>query len=141
MISLLKRAIRKYHRDGFFPLVKSILTYLYGRILRRFYVRLFNPQPITYSTAAGVKVPARGKKFQLDSWFSYDVSHDEGEGGLVSFHREFTRSGDRVCIIGGGFGITTVTAINQSEEDGLVRVYEPSTYRINAISKTAFVFS
>jgi hypothetical protein len=137
MIQLIKKAINKYHREGLFPLLNSIPPYLYGRIIRRFYVRLLDPKPIKCSTAAGIKVPTRGKRYLLDSLVNYDdVSDDEFEGGLVTFHKEFTQSGDRVSIVGGGFAITTVTAINQSEEGGVVRVYEPSTDRINAIAKT-----
>ncbi|HIJ07425.1 FkbM family methyltransferase, partial [Methanocalculus sp.] len=46
------------------------------------------------------------------------------EKGIVDAHHRLTRSGDRVVIIGGGDGVTAVTAAKLVGRSGSVQVYE-----------------
>lgn len=54
------------------------------------------------------------------------VDYPDSEGGEIKFHEQFIESGDTVVIIGGGRGVTAVSAANKTGEEGEVIVYEAS---------------
>ena len=62
--------------------------------------------------------------------------YPEEEGGLVLAHKRLTKKGDKVIIVGGGYGITTVVASRVVGMNGLVRVYEAGDKSIKQIMST-----
>lgn len=91
--------------------------------------------PVEYGTCAGVRVPRPAEpRKPLDRLRGLDTpEHSSFEGGLASVHRERTRPGEDVAVIGGGFGITTVAA---AEVGASVTVYEASADRLAALRET-----
>jgi hypothetical protein len=91
---------------------------------------------VEYGTCAGVRVPpaAASARRPLDRLFGRDTpEHSSFEGGLASVHREHTCPGEDVAVVGGGFGITTVAAV---EAGARVTVYEASADRLAALRET-----
>jgi hypothetical protein len=52
--------------------------------------------------------------------------YPRSEGGEVNAHKEYTRKGDDVIIIGGGRGVSTVNAAKEAGSTGSVTVFEGS---------------
>jgi len=104
---------------------------------RRCHERVRDSLPaVEYGTCGGVRVPsaAASARKPLDRLFGHDTpEHSPFEGGLASVHREHTRPGDEVTVVGGGFGITTVAA---AEAGASVTVYEASAERLAALRET-----
>ena len=90
---------------------------------------------VEYGTCAGVRVPRPAEpRKPLDRLRGLDTpEHSPFEGALASVHREHTRPGDEVAVVGGGFGITTVAAV---EAGARVTVYEASADRLAALRET-----
>lgn len=90
---------------------------------------------VEYGTCAGVRVPRPAEpRKPLDRLLCRDTpEHSSFEGGLASVHREHTRPGEAVAVVGGGFGITTVAAV---EAGARVTVYEASAARLAALRET-----
>lgn len=94
---------------------------------------------LEYGTCSGVRVPAPADPRRLFDRLRPARSTPEHlpfEGALASVHRQFTEPGDDVVIVGGGYGITTVTAARCGAS---VRVYEPVASRRQAIRATLHV--
>lgn len=89
---------------------------------------------IGYITKNGVKYRPRKPFDKVGPWMS--VSNDpKYESALISALREHVQTNDRVGIIGGGRGISTVIAAKQTGPGGKVEVYEASSDRIDIIKK------
>ena len=78
----------------------------------------------------GVAVRNRVKLFDIDDEFS------EYEEALVASLRNNVQTGNKVCIVGGGLGVTSVVAANQVGTSGHVRVYEASEQQVNIVEDT-----
>jgi soluble P-type ATPase len=89
-----------------------------------------------HGTCAGIAVPpaAAAPRKPLDRLRGLDTPEASSfEGALASVHREHTRPGDRVVVVGGGFGVTTVAAARAGAS---VTVYEASADRLAALRRT-----
>jgi hypothetical protein len=129
-MSIFQRAKSKYQEDGFVSFCFAGATFLTNKLTERIpkVVRKLTP---TKRNAVwnGVKVPSivAPKRRLIDDYVSIvRTDYKKSEGGEVESHKEFTRTGDKVVIIGGGRGVTTVHALQESEPGGDVIVYEPS---------------
>ena len=103
---------------------------------RRCHERLRDALPaVECGTCAGVRVPRPAEpRKPFDRLFDRGTpEHSSFEGGLVSVHREHTRPGEDVTVVGGGFGITTVAA---AAAGARVTVYEASAARLAALRET-----
>jgi hypothetical protein len=104
---------------------------------RRCHGRVRDSLPVVeYGTCAGIRVPpaAASARRPLDRLFGRETpEHSRFEGGLASVHRDHTRPGEDVAVVGGGFGITTVAA---AEAGAQVTVYEASADRLAALRET-----
>lgn len=102
---------------------------LYG-YLRDFYDTVLKPRlPNKIGVYNGVAVRDRGLFDVTDERPNY-------EGPLVASLRERVQTGDRVVVVGGGKGVSTVAAANQVGSDGEVTVYEGGTEGIREIEQT-----
>jgi hypothetical protein len=72
----------------------------------------------------------------------FDESRDHApdhEGVVVSALRRHVRRGDRVVVVGGGWGTTTVVAARMTHFEGTVRTYEPSERMREILERTISV--
>lgn len=125
-MTILHRAWSKYCDDGLVPLFKVGVPIISNTFLNS--VRAVTP-PERYAIWNGVKVPPEvAPQYRtIDKYFTLvQTDYKQSEGGEVESHKEFTQSGDTVVIIGGGRGVTTVHAIQESSPNGHVIVYEAS---------------
>lgn len=91
---------------------------------------------VEYGTCSGVRVPpaAASARRPLDRLFGHETpDRSPFEGALASVHREHTRPGEEVTVVGGGFGITTVAAAGAGAS---VTVYEASAERLAVLRET-----
>ena len=91
---------------------------------------------VEYGTCAGVRVPtaAATPRKPLDRLRGLDTPEASSfEGALASVHREHTRPGEHVVVVGGGFGVTTVAAARAGAS---VTAYEASADRLAALRET-----
>jgi hypothetical protein len=104
-------------------------------VLRAAYVSRLRPYlPDTYLVYNGVKVPGK----RLDEVCPFAVgSRPDYEYGIVSALEETVQHGDEVVIIGGGWGVSAVTAARLAGRKGKVVVYEGSKKYFQNIKKTA----
>ena len=58
------------------------------------------------------------------------------EEELIRAIREVVKSGDKVVVFGGGFGISSVTAAKEAGKEGSVIVYEPNPERYKIVQET-----
>ena len=127
-MEILRRAWSKYYEDGFVSTFKVANRLLFSKLLNL--TRVITPVE-RYALWNGVKVPPKvAPKYGLiDRYFEMiSTDYSESEGGEVKSHKEFTKPGDTVVIIGGGRGVTTVHAVWESNPDGHVKVFEASKY-------------
>lgn len=64
------------------------------------------------------------------------IDYARSEGGEVESHKEYTNTGDRVVIIGGGRGVSAVQAARQTGSTGSVIVYEGAEKYVKIIRET-----
>lgn len=107
-------------------LISKLPASLYWRTLRKVVPR----RPTQW---AGVKSHVDGKLFDallLPDRFVYPRDRPNYENALISGLSQKVRAGDKVTIIGGGFGITTVVASQLTGTSGSVHVYEGSSQQL-----------
>jgi hypothetical protein len=120
------RAIARAKNDGLLSLFKSGIRRLFP-VKRN---AIWNDVVVPADVAAGHKT--------IDKYISppFRTDYELSEDGEVQFHEEYTQPGDKVVIIGGGRGVTTVRAAQRCKPDGSVIVYEASDKYANIIEKT-----
>jgi hypothetical protein len=113
-------------------LVKSVLVGTY-KFLR----------PVVPTTGqvryAGIPIGIKRKLGEATfKWLCDPEFHDtpEYESTLIKALHEYAREGDRITVIGGGFGVTTVVSAQIAGKHGHVKCYEASTREINIIRRT-----
>jgi hypothetical protein len=84
-------------------------------------------------------VSARGGTIfsQYLPWLSHN--RPEYESGLISALNSFVNEGDRVVVVGGGWGATAILAAKLAGVSGNVIVYEGSTFFADVVSETALL--
>lgn len=61
------------------------------------------------------------------------------EDAVVSDLRRYVRRGDRVVVVGGGWGATTVVAARMTHFEGTVTTFEPSSRMLEILRRTVRV--
>jgi len=121
------KAIGVLRRDGPLQLLKKGVPFIYD-------VHVAPHLPRTRATYNGVSV--KGARY-FDSILPWRVKHrPQYESGLVSGLDKNVEPGDRVVIVGGGWGVTTVIAAREAGKSGKVIVYEGSEKGIADIQET-----
>lgn len=128
----LERARQIYQTKGLLCFLFISLRYVYRKsvlVLYADYLREHLPKRVTYYTYNGVRVPIERAWFDavvplyVDGKACDDPTYEDAE---VEHLREQLSEGDDVVIIGGGWGVTTVTAAREVGPDGSVTVFEPN---------------
>ena len=107
-------------------MISKLPASLYWRTLRR----LMPTRPAQW---AGISSHIDGKLFDallLPDRFVYPRDRPNYENALISGLSQNIRAGDKVTIIGGGFGITTVVASQLAGASGGVLMYEGSSQQL-----------
>lgn len=127
--------ISKYRTDGAISLLYSSFKHIHLR-----YVRPHLPPTEGYPRVQGVTIPVKERQVRLFDdlvpWIDISVigfteGHKKENVNLVNKH---VSEGDEVVVVGGGYGITTVTAANQCGHEGSVIAYEGSRQQADLLS-------
>lgn len=92
------------------------------------FIRPFLPHKISVHNGVAVKDYAKILDFN-DTFPDY-------EGPLISAIRTQVHEGDSVIIVGGGFGVSTVAAVEATSRKGMVKSYEASTDQFRIVVNT-----
>ena len=129
MSKILRKALKHYANDGLLKLLHQGPPYIYNQYIRRH----LPSQTVTFN---GVRVPANHWLDQSMS-FANNFSDDPNyEKALIESLKENVEPGDKVVIVGGGWGVSAVVAAKQVGERGEVVVYEGSREYVEYIKKT-----
>ena len=125
---MLIRAIEVLRTDGLRALMARSLQYVYETRIRNYLPRF----SVRYN---GVKVRA-GRL--LDPLIpGYSLHRPKYENAIVSGIQEHVRYGDRVAIVGGGWGVSAVVAADRAGSDSTIDVYEGSAIGVDRVKETA----
>ena len=108
-------------------MISNLPARIYWRTIRKL-------MPKRATRWVGVKSIADGKLFDhclLPDSFNYPRDRPNYENALVFGLRECVRSGDRVTVIGGGYGITAILASNLAGSTGRIQVFEGSREQVS----------
>lgn len=128
MESVHEKAVRILRREGLLALVRKGLRFLY---LERIRPRL-PEREVHYN---GVPVPA-GRFFDSVArpWVGPE-NRPKYETELVDALEKYVTEGDTVIVVGGGWGVTAVTAAKETGPSGSVTVYEGARRSAERVSK------
>ena len=110
------------------------------RALRRLY-RVTRPwmPPVRRVRFAGVPTPGWIRVSDLIvpvAWRGVAVDQPGYEDALITGLRAQVRPGDRVVVVGGGMGVTSVVAANAAGPDGTVDTFEASDHMLASVRQT-----
>jgi hypothetical protein len=131
--SLLTKVRRVWREGGMLALLRRTVAYGWRRSGRRL---MRAHRSVHWS---GVCVH---EDRTLDRWMLPGLPLDrlfdipDYEEALVDALRRLVRTGDRVVVIGGGFGVTTVVAAQAAGTAGRVRSYDSSAARLSWLIET-----
>lgn len=131
------KPIRKFldavKREGILFSLKRTIAYLYQTNIRPHLPRKSN------ETRKLNGVDVRSGRL-LDSIVPWRVAHrdpENYESAIVEALSQHVKGGDTVCIVGGGWGVTSVIAARRTGGDGVVNTFEASKEYSKYISETA----
>jgi len=124
---LIESVQKKYHADGFLPLMLSSIKFSYNQGVRKRLPRII----VDYN---GVEVRAGHSLDKIIPWQT--TSKPNHEHGLIQAVREDISIGEIVVVIGGGWGTSSVAAAHQVGEKGTVHIFEGSSFYIDKIGET-----
>lgn len=144
MLDTVKRAIDVYREDGLLHLLNRVYNLYIKHKFKRLHNRFIRPQipkKGEYPRYNDVPIIAdKHKKHILDDFVPFDVptsaDRPNYEEPLVDALRSYIEPGDDIVIVGGGYGVTTVHATDETGEKGTVTVYEAIDFRTDIIKKT-----
>lgn len=129
MVDNLSRAVRILREDGILSLLQSGLYFIYNRRIAPLF-------PETNAEYNGVKVNDYST-YYFDSIVPWrKEKRPYYESGLISGLEEHVKEGDRVAIVGGGWGVTAVKSAQIVGKSGKVIVFEGSADKISHIQET-----
>lgn len=134
MLTIFKRAITVFREEGSVRLFQKSLRFIKrkGRLTWDHRIRPALPRrAVNYN---GVEVKAA---HCLDSILPWYTTHRPGyEKALVQGIEDHVTKGDDVVIVGGGEGVSTVTAARHVGENGSVTTYEGGTTFTKRLNET-----
>lgn len=127
MDGLLGKAKRKYREKGLIALFKRGIWFGYDN-----YFRPFLPKQIVSYNGVPVRAAHWGDAFI--HWHSTNISGYEG--ALVRGIRKHVEKGDTVVIVGGGWGVSTVAAAEQTGKSGRIITFEGGRDTVENVEET-----
>ncbi|WP_254272262.1 hypothetical protein [Haloarcula marina] len=137
----IRRAAAIHRQNGSVGLLKKGFTHLYNRLVRP-WLPVRGPHPEFNGIAVGGALgPDSRAPHLFDSvvpWSTPAIhSMPDYEVELLAAIESQVDPGDKVVIVGGGNGISTVRAAQLAGPDGHVLTYEGNRRRVSAIQNTA----
>lgn len=132
-MDFLSRALRFYRKNGLLPLIKIAPGHLYRRIIRP---NLPKKDALVEYNGVKVKPYHYGDDISPFNIPAVRENPDDYEAELIKQIRRRVLTTDTVVIIGGGLGVSSVTAAIQAS-DGLVITYEGATEYAKTVAQTA----
>lgn len=121
---LVSKGLEILREDGIVTFTNKLLNFLKNR----FHSVIRPVLPVsgfrTYNSVKVEQAKLCDEKFQ-------SLNDENREGGLVTAHKRFTKSGDSVHIVGGGYGVTAVRVAKMIGDTGEVNIFEGGLNRIN----------
>lgn len=115
MLPMLKKAVSIRRNEGSISLAKRSVQFGYDN-----YVRPQLPRRVVLYNDVPVHAAFLG-----DSIIPWHRTDDQGyEAALVCGIRTYVEKGDTVVVVGGGWGVSTVSAARQTGDEGKVITYE-----------------
>lgn len=113
-------ALKVYHNEGILRLLTKSTRYLYNRLIWPYL-----PKTGNYSRKNGVKVPIEKRFFDtFVPWQVPSTDNPDHEKAYVKMIRKLVTKGQKVVIIGGGWGVSTIIAAEQVGKSGQIITYE-----------------
>lgn len=135
MMSAIRRVGQELRANGLIELCLNAIPTAYDQ-----YIRYFSPKTGEYVTCSGIRfAEIRWLDHILPNFvtkYTLTQSDPEYETALLHAIREVVDPGDKVLIIGGGRGISTVVAREATGPDGSVVVYEASKRHTEYVERT-----
>jgi len=126
----IKKIVSIFQSEGAFRAGKKIIKYIYNNYARAFLPR----RKVLYN---GVQVQASRLGDQYIPW--QQTNRPTYESGIMKSINEFVDSGDDVTIIGGGWGVSCVTAAKVTGRKGHVKVFEGEKNTADIVEETATI--
>lgn len=123
----LEKAVRICREEGPVRLAKRSIQFGYDNFIRP----LFPKRVVSYN---GVPVRASRIGDNIIPWHATNIPNYED--ALICGVRRYIESGDTVVIIGGGWGVSTVVAAEQTGKRGRVITYEGGEETVEKVRET-----
>jgi hypothetical protein len=133
---LASRAVRSFRTKGVVHFVRTTRRWIAEQAAILYVARIRNRSPLgRHATWNGVAVAPRRRLLDSlvpEAWIPANQQDDSTyEGALVRALKRTVTPGDRVIIVGGGYGVTVVTAARETGSGGSVLCYEAAQERIS----------
>jgi hypothetical protein len=125
-MNLISKSLRAINDGGIKTLIFRTIRHLYRGVSK------FLPQ--RFGNYNGVKVPTHSLGESLIK--SGEFERPDYEKGIINSMKKNIREDDEVVILGGGIGVTAVTAANLCGKDSKVELFEGSVEQLEKIEKT-----
>lgn len=126
-MGLVERGWRMLRRDGFRAFAANGVRFAFDLLIRPRLPR----RTVTYN---GVRVRA---DHRFDAFRRAGGDRPRYESGVIRGIRAGVRDGDRVVVVGGGWGVSSVVAARAAGPGGSVTTYEPSRRYAGYVRETA----
>lgn len=137
---LLRRTRGGGSQEGFYSVIAKRIRSSYRKAGRLYQRMLRGKMPVVgHVKRSGVPTGEKirlGDKQLPSAFVPYQTEIPGYEEGLIDGLHRHVRSGDRVVVVGGGVGVTSVIAAKEVGNGGSVSVYEASTEMTSLIRRT-----
>ena len=127
MTTIYKKAARILHEDGPITLVKRSFKYGYDTYIRT----LLPKRTVSYNG-----IPVWGSRLgdSIIPWQSRDIPGYES--ALVNGIQQYVETDDTIVVVGGGWGVSTISAVRECGENGQVITFEGGRQTIERVKET-----
>jgi hypothetical protein len=143
---ILHRSLEIYRSEGIQSLLKSVCEFLKSLFVRTFplctlysnYIR--SRTRIVERCTVSVNSVKYHPNRRFDRYLPWDFApdhSDEFESGTIEALEEHVQTDDEVAVVGGGRGITSVVAAQETGKKGSVIVYEGADHLVKQVRDTA----
>ncbi len=133
--NIIQRVISKYRTDGAISLLYASFRHIHIN-----HICPHLPPADGYPRVQGVIIPAKERQIRifddLAPWIhTSNIGFAEGhKKENVDLVNKYVSEGDEVVVVGGGYGVTAVTAANQCGHEGSVLAFEGSRQQADLLS-------